>query len=194
LHEPEVCHRRERRVAGEDLLGVIASHGPYRESDRSPRKSRGSAKAIAPPPTIARPLRKKILKPSAFSTLSPFCAKFDIRILLFLKFETYFAALRSNCRSRVLEDYTPPEEINLLDEGIERYFGIRRDLKIESPFSQQVLRGFVLGISSALFLERLFLEILLWPAWPFLTREVVLTSYYRMRAFLTLHIRNECVH
>ena len=27
---------------------------------------------------------------------------------------------------------------------------------------------------------RLFLEILLWPAWPFLTREVVLTSYYRM--------------
>jgi hypothetical protein len=94
----------------------------------------------------------------------------------------------------VLEDYTPPEEINLLDEGIERYFGIRRDLKIESPFSQQVLRGFVLGISSALFLERLFLEILLWPAWPFLTREVVLTSYYRMRVFLTLHIRNECVH
>lgn len=29
-------------------------------------------------------------------------------------------------------------------------------------------------------LERLFLEILLLPAWPFLTREVVLTSYYRM--------------
>jgi hypothetical protein len=23
--------------------------------------------------------------------------------------------------SRVLEDYTPPEEINLLDEGIDRY-------------------------------------------------------------------------
>jgi hypothetical protein len=35
--------------------------------------------------------------------------------------------------SRELEDYTPPEEINLLDEGIDRYFGIRRDLKIESP-------------------------------------------------------------
>ena len=42
-----------RRVAGEELLGVIASHGPYRESYRSSRKSRGSAKAIAPPPTIA---------------------------------------------------------------------------------------------------------------------------------------------
>ncbi len=37
-------------------------------------------------------------------------------------------------------------------------------------------------------LERLFLEILLWPAWPFLTREVVLTSYYRMRVFLTLQV------
>ena len=35
--------------------------------------------------------------------------------------------------SRVLEDYTPPGETNLLDEGTDRYFGIRRDLKIESP-------------------------------------------------------------
>src|SRR6266849_2256564 len=35
---------------GQELLGVITSHGPSRESYRSSRKSRGwSAKAIAPP-------------------------------------------------------------------------------------------------------------------------------------------------
>src|SRR5258708_27501518 len=33
---------------GQELLGVITSHGPSRESYRSPRKSRGSATAIAP--------------------------------------------------------------------------------------------------------------------------------------------------
>jgi hypothetical protein len=34
---------------GQELLGVITSHGPFRESYRSSRKSRGSAEAIAPP-------------------------------------------------------------------------------------------------------------------------------------------------
>ena len=34
---------------GQELLGVITSHGPSRESYRSSRKSRGSAEAIAPP-------------------------------------------------------------------------------------------------------------------------------------------------
>ena len=33
---------------GQELLGVITSHGPSRESYRSSRKSRGSAEAIAP--------------------------------------------------------------------------------------------------------------------------------------------------
>ena len=34
---------------GQELLGVITSHGPSRESYRPSRKSRGSAEAIAPP-------------------------------------------------------------------------------------------------------------------------------------------------
>ena len=34
--------------SGRELLGVITSHGPFRESYRSPRKSRGSAEGIAP--------------------------------------------------------------------------------------------------------------------------------------------------
>ena len=34
-----------------------------------------------------------------------------------------------------LEDYNPGQEINLLYEGIDQYFGIRGDKGIESPVS-----------------------------------------------------------
>src|SRR5664279_1913999 len=47
--EPEVCAlERNGLLSGQELLGVITSHGPSRESYRSSRKSRGSAEAIAP--------------------------------------------------------------------------------------------------------------------------------------------------
>jgi hypothetical protein len=47
--EPEVCAlERSGSPPGQELLGVITSHGPSRESYRSFRKSRGSGKATTP--------------------------------------------------------------------------------------------------------------------------------------------------
>src|SRR6267143_6061057 len=47
--EPEVCApERSRSPPGQELLGVITSHGPSRESYSPSRKSRGSAETIAP--------------------------------------------------------------------------------------------------------------------------------------------------
>src|ERR1035438_9279168 len=40
--------RRVRFPSRADLLGVVTSHGPFRESYESSRKSRGSAEAIGP--------------------------------------------------------------------------------------------------------------------------------------------------
>jgi hypothetical protein len=47
--EPEVAAPRRGIVSspGQELLGVITSHGPSRESYRSSRKSRGSAEAFS---------------------------------------------------------------------------------------------------------------------------------------------------
>src|ERR1035438_3216306 len=48
--EPEVCAlERSGSSPGQELLGVITSHGPSRESYMSSRKSRGTAAAIALP-------------------------------------------------------------------------------------------------------------------------------------------------
>jgi hypothetical protein len=44
-----VPRRGEYSPPGPELLGVVTSHGPSRESYRPSRKSRGSAEAIGPP-------------------------------------------------------------------------------------------------------------------------------------------------
>jgi hypothetical protein len=44
-----VPRRGVRSPPGPELLGVITSHGPSRESYRSSRKSRGSAAGFSPP-------------------------------------------------------------------------------------------------------------------------------------------------
>lgn len=58
--------RRVDSSPGQELLGVITSHGPSRESYRPFRKSSGSAKAISPPAacTVLSPQRLR----AAFSS------------------------------------------------------------------------------------------------------------------------------